>query len=303
MRKAFKNHGIVVAFFGLLSLLILQAEKAGGDVLSLSPAPPAPQTIPLLQTNLRTDVVSQLDVGDSACGPCAIFNAFEFGNPALNHLASAIPGDDSADKVLHLIRQYGRQPSVRDHDQPRYLAGGGMWEDDIAPFINDWLKNNGAAAPIRGERLALQSNESPRQHLQKVYDELSHSLAAGFPPVVNLQSYTARKSFFHHYWKWMDGHFVTVVAVQKTLAPDASKFAMWVADSQTGRVLPVFVYAGQDNSSLTASRAERSGKQIVHGSSGYPFLMIHSPKLENILAGSRAESAQTICVLQYIVHR
>jgi hypothetical protein len=298
LRNVVDIQNIRVVFFGLLSLLILQAGEAQADS-ALFPA------TTLASPNFQARVIAQENVGDCACGPCAIFNAFQFGNAPLNTLASALPGGAPAEKVRSLIALFGGKPSVRSRNQPRYLAAAGMWEDDMAPFINDWLKNDGHAAPVTGERVTIQQNETPAEHLRRVYGELSHSLAAGFPPVVNLQSYAARKNFFHHYWKWLDGHFVTVVAVQDSLPADASKFSMWVADSQSGRVLQVFVYAGEDQSSIASVRnpARRSGKAAIPFAPDDPFLRIQSPKLEDILEGSTAQSGRTICVLQYVAHR
>ena len=265
---------------------------------------PFPATA-LASPNFQIEVLAQENIGDCACGPCAIFNAFQFGSESLNTLASALPGEVPADKVRSLINIYGKKPSVRSRNQPRYLADAGMWEDDMAPFINDWLKNTGHAAPVTGERVTIQGNETAQEHLHRVYSELSRSLAAGFPPVVNLQSYTARKNLFHHYWKWMDGHFVTVVAVQDSLPADASKFSMWVADSQTGRILQVSVDADQSRSPSASARSptQRSGKAPVQIASDYPYLKIQSPKLEDILEGNAAKSQQTICVIEYIAHR
>jgi hypothetical protein len=288
---------IRAAFFGLLSFWILQAQEAQ----AASPLLPATA---LASPHFQAEVIAQENIGDCACGPCAIFNAFQFGSTPLNNLASALPGDAPADKVRNLIELYGGKPSIISRDQPRYLAGAGMWEDDLVAFINDWLKA-GNAPPVHGERVTVPRNETPQEHLQRVYSELRHSLAAGFPPIVNLQAYTARKSFFHHYWKWMDGHFVTVVAVQDALPPNASRFSMWVADSQTGRVLQVVVDGGQERSSVVANSntTGRSGKGTIQSTQNYPYLRIQSPKLENILEGSSAESGPTICVLQYIAHR
>jgi hypothetical protein len=298
LQKALDISVIRAAFFGLLSFLIFQAQEAW----AISPLFPSTA---LASPNFQAEVIAQENIGDCACGPCAIFNAFQFGNAPLNSLASALPGNVPADKVRSLITIYGRKPSVRSHNQPRYLADAGMWEDDMAPLINDWLKNAGHAEPVTGERVTLQRNETPAEHLHRVYSELSRSLAAGFPPVVNLQSYAARKNFFHHYWKWMDGHFVTVVAVQDSLPANASKFSMWVADSQTGRILQVSVDADQSRSpsALARSQTQRSGKAPVQLASDYPYLKIQSPKLEDILEGSAAKSQQTICVIEYIAHR
>jgi hypothetical protein len=289
-RNVFGFNGILITFFSLF-IVGLQAEKARANFLPFSLATPQPE------------VISQNDIGDCACGPCAIFNAFQFGDPALNNLAATLPGNAPADKVRALIHRYGGQPSVITRNQPRYLPDGGMWEDDLTPFINDCLETDGAP-PVHGDRLAPQGNETGAACLRRVYSELSHSLSAGFPPVINLQAYTLHKNFFHSYWKWMDGHFVTVVAVQDTLPPNAPKFSLWVADSQSGRILEVSVSADQSHppASLTRSQMQRSGKAPAQITRDYPCLTIQSPKLEGILEGP-ASSAQTICVINYAVHR
>ena len=208
-----------------------------------------------------------------------------------------------ADKVHHLISMYGGRPSSIARDQPRYLENGGMWDEDIAPFINDWLKEEGSGPRVHGERLVLKRRETPQEQLKRVYHELSHSLAAGFPPVVNLQSYAADGNSAHYNWNWLDGHFVTVVAVQDPL-PDDGGFSMSVADSQSGRILQVSVCAGNTPFRAITSKRVRNGKEIDEWTGGYPYLTIRSPKLEGILEGDAAKShPQIICVLQFVVHR
>lgn len=294
MRKAFNIHRVLIALCSLFILSrSLQAQEASVNPF---PDPAAPPSFP-------AQVFAQDAVGKCACGPCAVFNAFQFGNTSLSNLVSTLPGKTSADKVRALIKMYGDKPSIIEPNEPRYLAEGGMWDADIVPFINDWLKGSGAP-PITGERLDLQGDETPQDHMRRVYGELRHSLDAGFPPIVNLQSYSEEKSFFHHSWKWMDGHFVTVVAVQDTLPADASKFCMWVADSESGRILRVYVNAGQNGASgLSQNQNVRSGKMTAPQPQMYPFLRIQSPRLENILEGRDADPQETICVLQYIAHR
>jgi hypothetical protein len=293
-RKVSGIGGLLVAFF----VVFLQAEEVHAGIFSLF------RTTAATNVDTPRGMVFQKYVGDCACGPCAIFNAFQFGGAPFNDLAATLPGNRPADKVRALIQLYGDKPSLVTPAQPRYLATGGMWDADVAPFINDWLADSGKR-PITGERLTLQAHESSHDYLERVYSELSHSLAAGFPPVVNLQSFAAHRGFFHAYWKWMDGHFVTVVAVQDSLAENATGFTMWVADSESGRVLPVFVHAGENlpATTLASSRVQRSGKSLESSTGTYPYLMIQSPKLESILAGDLSNSGDTVCVLQYIAHR
>ena len=178
-----------------------------------------------------------------------------------------------------------------------------MWDEDVAPLINDWLKNSGYDHLVHGDRLVLKRWETPQKQIIRVYHELRHSLAAGFPPVVNLQSYAADGNGSHNNWNWLDGHFVTVVDVQDPL-PDDDGFLMWVADSQSGRVLKVTVCAGSAPFRAITNKRVRNGKEIDQWSGGYPYLTIRSPKLEDILEGDAAQShPQIVCVLQYIVHR
>lgn len=296
MRKKFVELAVWCSLF--VSLILLAVGRAVAGIPSFSPTVSALE----ITSNIWPQVVAQGNIGECACGPCAVFNAFRFGDPALARLASALPGATGVDKVRDLIARYGGRASVVTPDEPRYLANGGMWDEDIVPFINDCLAGDGVP-PVTGERLSLEGGESGVTQMRRVYGELRHSLDAGFPPVVNLQSYSMHRSFFHHEWKWMDGHFVTVVGVQNSFPADADGFSMWVADSESGRVLRVFVYADQSAASVeTASgRAKRSGSAVDH--SVPPYLMIQSPRLQTILAGAASDSKGIICVLQFIAHR
>lgn len=295
--------GFSILFLPLYSRL--KAEETGPN----APTSVKSATLPTVVIGSTTDssqsgrMVHQENVGDCACGPCAIFNAFEFGSTTLTNLASNLPGATPADKVRNLISIYGGKRSSLAHDQPRYLENGGMWDEDIAPFINDWLRDSGTGPRVHGERLVLKRKETPQEQLDRVFHELRHSLAAGFPPVVNLQSYAANGSLSHYTWNWLDGHFVTVVAVQEAL-PEEGGFSMWVADSQSGHILKVSVCAGSTPFRAITDKRVRNGKEIDQWTGGYPYLTIRSPKLEGILEGDATLShPQSVCVLQFVVHR
>lgn len=308
-RKAFDilSRSILIGFSTLF--LSIYSSLQGKETGLTAPISAKNATLPTVVIGSTTDstlsdrVVHQENVGDCACGPCAIFDAFQFGSEALTNMAWSLRGETPAEKVRNLISMYGAKPSSIAHDQPRYLANGGMWDDDVAPFINDWLKEEGAGPRVRGERLVLKRRETPQEQLKRVYHELSHSLAAGFPPVVNLQSYAADGSSTHYNWNWLDGHFVTVVGIQDP-RPDDGGFSMWVADSQSGHVLQVSVCAGSTPFRAITGKRVRNGKEIDQWTGGYPYLTIRSPKLEGILEGDAAKShPQIICVLQFVVHR
>ncbi|HUA66293.1 MAG TPA: hypothetical protein VME24_10620 [Alphaproteobacteria bacterium] len=307
-RKAFYTRTIGI-LIGFSALYLSHYSPLQAEQIDLTTTASTKTTLPSVVIGPTTDstlsdrMVHQENVGDCACGPCAIFNAFQFGSATLTNLASDLPGLTPADKVRSLISMYGGKPSSIAHDQPRYLDTGGMWDEDVAPFINDWLKEAGVGARVRGERLVLKRRETPQEQLNRVYRQLHHSLAEGFPPVVNLQSYAADGSSAHYNWNWLDGHFVTVVGLQD-LGPDDAGFKMWVADSQSGRVLQVSVCAGSAPFRAITDKRVRNGKEIDQWTGGYPYLTIRSPKLEDILEGDAAQShPQIVCVLQFVVHR
>ena len=309
-RKAFdiRNSCILIGFSILFLSFYssLQAEQTAPTTSGSAKNTTLPTVVMGSPTNsiLSNRMVHQEYVGNCACGPCAVFNAFQFGSPALTNLAASLPGTTLADKVRSLISMYGNRSSSIAHNQPRYLDTGGMWDEDIAPFVNDWLKQGDAGPKVRGERLVLKRRETPQEQSQRVYRELSDSLAAGFPPVVNLQSYAADGNSAHANWNWLDGHFVTVVSVQEPPLSNEGGFSMWVADSQSGRVLQVSVCAGNSPFRAITSKRVRNGKEIDQWSGGYPYLTIRSPKLEGILEGDAARShPQIVCVLQFVVHR
>lgn len=305
-RKVFDIYSVFLVFFLVISLVPGKAQPPRSGILGSRTDASLPDIVfdGQIISRYEDKIVLEHDVGDCACGPCAIFNAFQFGGTTLTNLAWSLPGKTPADKVDSLIAMFGGKPSLLARNEPRYLAQGGMWGADIAPFINDWLEQDGSAFSVRGEYLTLQWDETPQEQLHRVYRQLRRSLQKGFPPIVNLQSYTARSGLGRAGWTWLDGHFVTVVAVQDSLDRDAGGFTMWVADSESGRVLQASVCAGPDHPfrAITGERVGRNGAEIDSWTAGHPYLLVQSPRLEGILEGDAA-SPQTLCVLQYLIHR
>ena len=260
-------------------------------------------------TNRWPKVVKQTDVGETTCVPCAIFDAFCFGDAKLANLATNLPGKSPAEKVQNLINLYGKKPSGYFHHRLRYSTDIGVGDADIAPFANDWMKQDVSETPVRGEYLTLHTNEIAQQHLDRVYRLLQHSLNAGFPPVLTLQSYVAKKSIIHYCWYCQYRHSVTVVGIQ-ALPPDGTPgFSMQVADSLSGRVLETYVYA-EENHPFNAKigyRLKSDDEEIPTwgdvNSQDYPYLLILSPELEGELQGQVQWHERTICTLEHAVYR
>ncbi len=250
------------------------------------------------------EVVAQKGIGDMACGPCAVLDTFRFGNTALTNLAAHLPGDKLSDKVKYLIATYGGRNSSLFSDQLRYTPDDGMWNEDMAPFINDVLKDHSVPLTVSGEYLARQPGETAGHHLARVHDLMDASIKAGFPPVLGLHGYVAHRKFIRYYWNQLDGHFVTVVRVAP-LSRAAPGFSMWVADPNKGRILQTFVYAERNRpfTAITAIKADRRNNEKDTWSSGYPFLLIISPELEDTVDTDSAKwHERTVCIVEYLVH-
>lgn len=251
------------------------------------------------------EVVSGKGIGDMDCGPCAVLNTFRFGDAALTNLAAQLPGLKLSDKVKNLIATYGSKNSSLFYNKPRWTPDNGMWAEDMAPLINDVLKDHGVPLTVSGEYLALKNGETADHHLARVHDLMESSIKAGFPPVLELHTYVAHRKIIHYYWNQSDGHFVTVVRVQPP-ASGAAGFYMWVADPDSGRVLQTFVYAERNRqfSAITDIQVNRRHSEQDTWTGGYPFLLIMSPELEKTLGtGSAKWYQRTICTVEYLVHR
>src|SRR5438105_82003 len=94
----------------------------------------------------RKDVLTQAEVGENACGPCALINSFRRGDAKLQEMLDRLPGKSGHDQVRHLIKEYGSKPS-EDYKakKPRYVETSGITWVDMRHIVNDLLRDHDLA--------------------------------------------------------------------------------------------------------------------------------------------------------------
>jgi hypothetical protein len=259
-----------------------------------------PATEPKIVVGTAHVVLTQRDVGVNACGPCAVFNALEWGDPGLRKLADSLPGSSPQEKVSHLISTIGKKPSNAYRGDTLYDPDSGMAPSDLVIFTNLILAGSGQKT-VTGSFLDLRNSESSTQHVRRVFLLLKNSLDAGFPPIASFRSFVAEDhEIFGGGYEWhaKQNHFVPIVDLPAKLAPGQTGFSFSYLDSETGRIEYAFIYAEK----LRPYDAERGDNANWTWLNGYPFLMAAAPTLDLETSGSQWHD-RSIIVLSYAVMR
>jgi hypothetical protein len=253
-------------------------------------------------------VLCQKTVGAWACGPCAIYNALQFGAAPLPALGAALPGATPEARATGILAKYGALPSGPFQGRrPRFLPGKGMPPEDMASSFADVLHDLGApGAPARGSYLDVRTGETGGQQMARVRGMIVRSLAAGLPPILELNSYAAEasdKGADGFSWKYLDGHFVAVVGVGE-LPDGAPGFVLKLADSYTGKIVQAFAFA-EVHRPFGAPKGhvvQDDGGDKPTWLKGYPYLQAVVPDIP--LAIQKAPWHQrTTVVLRYLAYR
>jgi hypothetical protein len=186
-------------------------------------APTGPATAPHLGAN----AADQLAIAGNACGPTALLNAWRFGSPACQSIASSIPGKDDRSQLRHLIVHYGGQRSKHVPQRNRWSRRG-INAVDLTDIANAMMQRQN----IHPVTLVLPQGD---RALKKTHQQWARSLRKGFPPVISLRRYEGTKV--------IDSHFVTVVRVPDRLDPNASFFTMDYLDPMGARLCQGRIHA------------------------------------------------------------
>ena len=164
--------------------------------------------------------VDQLAIAGNACGPTALLNAWRFGSPACQSIASSIPGNDDRSQLRHLIVHYGGQRSKHVPQRNRWSRRG-INAADLTDIANALMHDQN----IRPVVLVVPQGT---RSLKKTHEQWARSLRRGFPPVISLRRYEGTKV--------IDSHFVTVLRVPDRLDAKASFFTMDYLDPMGARL-------------------------------------------------------------------
>ena len=138
-------------------------------------------------------VINQSRVGEAACGPCALANALNHGDPATRRAFQELSGGSPESRVETLIARYGTKPSeTYGPRRGRFSPEAGLTADDMPYLTNDVLAT-GKLPGVRGEYLDSPGSEEGHDHLRRIHGLLTDLARAGacrrwwrcarFPPI------------------------------------------------------------------------------------------------------------------------
>jgi len=225
-------------------------------------------------------IVEQSLAGENSCGPCALYHALAWGDARLAAVAKKL-GREPADAVARLIELYGGKPSeAYGGKRARYEAASGITWIDLGRVVDDLLADHRLPAAAAGY-LDRRRDEPPFAHARRVHALLRDSLRAGFPPLLSIRSFCARRDpekggrdedAFE--WQGLGGHWVAVVEVQAELAKDEEGFRIGFVDSESGKLLFGYAFA-EEARNFTAARGDAEKWEWV---TNRPFLLLAAPR-------------------------
>ena len=180
--------------------------------------------------------VNQLVIAGNACGPAALLSAFRCGDENWRRAADAVPGENDRQRLRTIILREGMRPSKNLGGRPRWSKSG-LNVADLCDMANELTR--GQYLPGLGyEIFFLKPKETPEKLLGRVHGRLVKSLDRGFPPVVSIRRFVKKRGV----WNVVEGHFVTVVGVEKKLGKGERGFAVsyldpWGGKRDSGRII------------------------------------------------------------------
>lgn len=171
--------------------------------------------------------VNQLVVSGNACGPAALLTAFRFGGESWRAVYASLPGEGERGKIRTLIRDIGMRPSGHLPGRARWSRGG-VNLADLQDMANE-ISAERYQPYLSQEVFFRRENESAPALLRRVHHRLERSLAKGFPPVLSLRRHAGND------WRTVEAHFVTVIAVPRSLDRGATSFPVTYIDPWGGR--------------------------------------------------------------------
>ena len=235
----------------------------------------------------ETMIISQSN--EFSCGPAAILNALKFGRKvaALRDL-----GNSDSDRIKTIISEYGHMEHCKTR-RSRFTPE--LRSTDLCQIVSE-IRTRYNLPELNGLELNRLPGETSQSFVSRVHKLLGSSLMMGEPPIVHIHAECAvwknqRKRFE---WDSLCGHYVTIIAIQKHLPPNAECFSMEIVDSGDKRRKTLFVFDSTRDFIAMGS----NGRWL----SNRPFLSVAGPGL-NLLTSRQEWSSRSEIYLMYAVYK
>jgi hypothetical protein len=210
----------------------------------------------LLATFLQAEeptVLSQKRIGKQSCGPCAFINSLRFAGD--EKALARLNGTTPEEKARHFISRYASAPSIYwKQDRKAYSKDEGINPTDLIGIINTFRKQQ-QQSDVEGQLLIKRNDENSAEFLDRIHRIISKSIAAGFPPILDIRSSVASKrgKSDKPLWYVLGGHWVCLVSVTK-VESDNPLLMLRLADSYTGKIIGSLMCSAPPRKSKVAMR-------------------------------------------------
>lgn len=241
-------------------------------------------------------ILSQARLDGNACGPVAIVNMLQVGDPTCREALAALDGDSLLAKAQTIINQVGSNPST-DYGDGARIRSSGVSCVDLTAIVSDVVAGEGLTA--RGEFLDRRGRETDRAFLERVHGLLADALREERAPIISIRSFAVQKdSSFDDGFSWtgLIGHYVVLTRVPAQLAEHDWGFAFEFIDPISGRLEQGFVRLERQRA-FAAAKGNASQYQWLNGK---PFLLVTAPSL-SLGTADRPWWSRTIMTLNYAI--
>lgn len=227
---------------------------------------------------LYTSQVIRQDAEKMDCGPAAIFNSFALGNANLQTAIKNLEGTTAQGKYEFMLNELTQKQSVHfsKENLPRTQRnlGGGTFVGDMDAILEDMtqLTQSADIKKFSGGFSYRQKGEKQGDLLLRIHADITHSLEAGYPPIMSRAYYGAGMRRYGHYTV-----IYSVSAIQNIQGQNAFKIKVY--DSIPAVSQEWLVTESSDYFEAYSWELNRSGMKLIApedstGSRMSPYLKI-----------------------------
>ncbi|YCM45206.1 hypothetical protein V2O64_04110 [Verrucomicrobiaceae bacterium 227] len=190
-----------------------------------------------LTTPVRnSSAVNQLRTSGNACGPACLLDAFQSGSKKWQASVAKIEGDSDTQKIIGIIKSYGKKGSQIDPKRARWNTRQGVSAQDLVNMANE-MRTGMWMGTVKQALFFPKGREASTSLLQSTHRSLTKSLKKGLPPILSIRRVALRSPSRNTAPSWLTvkRHFVVLTGLPAKLPKNASSFRVTYHDPWGGK--------------------------------------------------------------------
>ena len=218
-----------------------------------------------------------VDQGDtSGCGPVSLLNMLKLGPPSFHQAFTQLCSEQDSQALTRLADKYCAAGGAGG--KIAYSHESGINDANLSRLCNA-VAADFQLGPITTLYTNRLEDESNGDFTQRINTRLLHSVRAGVPVVISIDSYAVRDQE----WDKLTGHYVLLTGVQPVGAANAESFLIEYVDPVGARQRQAFVYGSSRRNSRALAHFPDGDRWLEDN----PYLYVTAPALN--LSESRQE--------------